>query len=116
MTRRLASLLATAGVLAACSSAPAPTPPLALPALARPTATAAAPARGNVHVPRGALVERGGAPGVFVLADGQARFRMVRVGKTVGERVEIISGLKGGEALVLGDLAEVHDGSPVKPE
>jgi hypothetical protein len=39
---------------------------------------------------------------------------MVRTGKTVNNRVEILSGLRGSETLVTGDLRDVHDGSPVK--
>jgi hypothetical protein len=70
---------------------------------------------GRVLVPQSALIERGGIPGVFVLTEEkQARFRMVRTGKTVNGRVEILSGLSGGEILVTGDLRDVHDGSPVK--
>ena len=64
-------------------------------------------------MPRAALVERGGLPGVFVLQDGQARFRMVRIGKRADNQLEVLSGLAGGETLVLGNLADVHDGSPV---
>lgn len=83
----------------------------------------------RVSVPSAALIERGGIPGVFVLqapaafpppakdADGkslpQARFRMVKVGKAIGDRVEVLSGLAGDEVLVLGDLSQVHDGSPI---
>lgn len=68
----------------------------------------------KLSIPRQALVERGGVPGVFVLSPaGEARFRMVRSGGTLGAQVEILSGLHGDETLVLGDLAEVHDGSPI---
>lgn len=110
---RLPALLAAAA-LAACSRAPAPAPALELPARERPTATVTRPARGNVQVPRAALVELGGVPGVFVVEDGRARFRMVRLGTRAPERIEVISGLRGGEVLVLGDLREVHDGSPIE--
>ena len=68
----------------------------------------------RIRIPRQALVERGGIPGVFVLSPaGEARFRMVRPGNAQGAQVEILSGLHGDETLVLGDLAEVHDGSPI---
>ncbi|BAU46660.1 hypothetical protein SVA_0078 [Sulfurifustis variabilis] len=110
---RLALLLALAGIAGACTRAPAPTPPVERPALERPTATVAKPARGNAQVPRGAVVEIGGVPGVYVLEGGHARFRMVRVGTTTRDRAEVISGLEGGEVVVLGDLAALHDGSPV---
>jgi multidrug efflux pump subunit AcrA (membrane-fusion protein) len=66
-------------------------------------------------LPQSVLVERGGVPGVFVLGEeGRARFRMVRTGKNINGRVEILSGLSGNETLVTGDLRDVHDGSPVK--
>ena len=69
-------------------------------------------------IPRQALVERSGIPGVFVLSEAgsqtpQARFRLVRTGRTSDAQVEILSGLHGDETLVLGMLADVHDGSPV---
>lgn len=83
-------------------------------ALERPTQVLDAKA-GRVLVPQVAVVERGGIPGVFVLTEkNQARFRMVRTGKSVHDRVEILSGLNGNETLVTGDLRDVHDGSPIQ--
>lgn len=109
---RAAAVFVSALLLAACGKqAPPPAPPAPL---SRPTLALAAQA-GRILVPQAALVERGGIPGVFVLADGQARFRMVRPGKSGGGRVEILSGLDGNEILVLGDLNDVHDGSTVTP-
>ena len=40
---------------------------------------------------------------------------MVRNGKNLNDRVEILSGLGGNETLVAGDLRDVHDGSPIRP-
>lgn len=96
---------------AACDRTPPAAEPL--PALERPL-TAAALRNDRVLVPQATVVERGGQPGVFVVTDGVARFRMVRTGKTYEGRVEILSGLAGGEPLVASDLREVRDGSPVK--
>ncbi|HEX9628092.1 MAG TPA: hypothetical protein VGA00_14220 [Acidiferrobacterales bacterium] len=100
--------------LAACE-APAPSPPLELPVLERPVQAVAKPPAGapGVLIPRAALIERGGLPGVFVLQDRLARFRMVKIGKPRGASLEVLSGLHGDEALVLGGLADVHDGSPI---
>jgi hypothetical protein len=99
-------------LLAACGKKALEPAPLA--ALARPVLILDAKA-GRVLVPQSALVERGGIPGVYVLTEeSQARFRMVRTGKNVNDRVEILSGLRGSETLVAGDLRDVHDGSPVK--
>ncbi len=102
---------------ASCGRAPVSTRP-ALPVLERPTFALPA-ASGQLRIPRAALVERGGIPGVFVLetqtgAASEARFRMVRPGHADGDRLIILAGLHGGETLVLGDLRNVRDGSPVR--
>jgi len=69
----------------------------------------------TILIPRAALAERGGIPGVFVLSEtSEARFRMVKPGRGRDGEIEILSGLHGTETLVLGDLREVRDGSPVK--
>jgi hypothetical protein len=67
-----------------------------------------------ISIPRTALIQRGGIPGVFVVENNEARFRMVRPGKTRAKQVEILSGLFGNEALLIDDLDAVHDGSPIK--
>ena len=67
-----------------------------------------------ISIPRAALVVRNGIPGVFVVSNNQARFRMVRRGKIRRAKVEILSGLFGDESLIIGELKNVHDGSPVK--
>ena len=110
--RSVAAFIVAVLLLAACGKKAAEPAPLA--AQARPTLTLDVRA-GRVLVPQSALVERGGIPGVFVLGEeGRARFRMVRTGKSVNGRIEILSGLGGNETLVTGDLRDVHDGSPVK--
>ena len=101
--------------LAGCDKKPE-VPPPSLPRVERPVlALNAKPGELlKLSIPRQALVERGGVPGVFVLSEaGEARFRMVRAGKTSDTRVEILSGLAGNETLVLDDLAAVHDGNPI---
>ena len=110
--RPVSVFMITLLLLAGCGKKAAAPAPLAEQAL--PTLTLDAKAS-RVLVPQAALVERGGIPGVFVLSEAnQARFRMVRTGKNVNGRVEILSGLGGNETLVTGDLRDVHDGSPVK--
>lgn len=99
-------------VLAGCHNAPSPTPAVALPTLTRPTVPIVA-SGGGIAVPQAAVVERGGVPGVFVADKGVARFRMVRAVPAPGGRQKVLSGLHVGEMLVLGDLREVRDGSPL---
>jgi hypothetical protein len=116
MLREAAWFLAAAGLLAACTPAPTTAPAPELPALERPTTRIASPrAAVPVEVPSTVLVERGGTPGVYVLREGRARFRLVRTGPEARGRIEIVAGLSGGEELVAGDLDEVHDGSPIRP-
>lgn len=53
-------------------------------------------------VPREALVWRGSLPAVMVMKDGKPTLRVVRVGATLPNgRVTILSGLSGGEEVVL---------------
>ena len=116
MSRALVVVLAltplTLVALAGCHNAPPPTPAVALPTLMRPTAPIVA-SGGDIAVPQAALVERGGVPGVFVAENGIARFRMVRAVPAPRGRQKVLSGLRAGEVLVLGDLREVRDGSPL---
>jgi hypothetical protein len=102
--------------LAGCHGKPG-TAPVSLPRLERPVLTlhGKPDEQPKIRIPRPALVERGGIPGVFVLSEaGEARFRMVRAGDVKGKQAEILSGLHGDEMLVLGDLSAVHDGSPIE--
>ena len=104
-------------LLTACNASPPPASAPPLPRLERPIHTLSATGTQNISIPRTALVERAGLPGVFVLsADSQARFRLVRPGNIRGDKIEILSGLRGGETLVVGDLGAVRDGSPIKTE
>lgn len=67
----------------------------------------------RISIPLSALTSRDGIPGVFVVENNEARFRMVRPGKILKSKVEILSGLFGGENLITNDLEALHDGSPV---
>ncbi len=65
-------------------------------------------------VPAGALVKRGQLTFVFVVdAEGPARLRMVSVGETRGQRVEVLAGVSEGEAIVAAPPATLTDGAPV---
>lgn len=66
-------------------------------------------------LPKPAVVERGAMTLVWVLdKDNTARMRLVKVGKTVGSRVEIISGLSDGERVVVGGVEKVSEGARVE--
>jgi RND family efflux transporter MFP subunit len=62
------------------------------------------------------IVERGQLEGVFVVdAQGVMTYRLIRTGKTIGDKKEILSGLKGGEQVVVSGLDRAIDGGVIKP-
>lgn len=68
-----------------------------------------------VMVDKAALVERGALAAVWVVdGGGVARMRLVKVGKTVADRVEILAGLSAGEGVVTSGVEKVSEGARVK--
>jgi HlyD family secretion protein len=65
--------------------------------------------------PLAAVLERNGAKGVFVVAEGVATFRPVSLGLQDGQRTAVLEGLKEGELVVL-NPAGMESGKPVRPE
>ncbi len=54
-----------------------------------------------IMIPLRAVVRRGQVTGVFVVEDeGKALLRLVTLGETSGDRVEVLSGLRAGERIV----------------
>jgi membrane fusion protein (multidrug efflux system) len=60
-----------------------------------------------------ALVDKGGERLVFVEEDGLAQSRTVSIGVIQGDRVQITSGLKPGDHLIVKGHTEVEDGMKV---
>jgi hypothetical protein len=114
---RASSLITTvlAGLLlAGCvHEAGEPTPFAPRDAVERPLAEAQV-RDGRVRVPAAAIVQRWDMPHVFVLEEGKARVRLVEPGKDRGRYREVLAGLDGDETLVVGDLEEVVDGTPIQ--
>lgn len=70
--------------------------------------------RKTVLVPAGAVLGSGGLPMVVVRdAGGKSRSRPVTLGETRDGRVEILSGLSGGETVLVSLKALPADGAPV---
>jgi RND family efflux transporter MFP subunit len=66
-------------------------------------------------VAKKAIIERGSLTSVWALdKDNIARMRLVKTGKTVGDRVEILSGLSDGERIVANGAEKVQEGSKVE--
>jgi len=68
----------------------------------------------RVEVPAAALVREGTAARVWVVEDGRARSRTVDPGPEHDGKVEIRSGLSGGESVVLRPPAGLKDGARVR--
>lgn len=70
--------------------------------------------RSVLTVPAAAVLDRAGITGVFVVdAQGKAQYRMLRVGKSQGGLVEVLSGLNPGERVVTGNAQAVNNGDKV---
>lgn len=69
---------------------------------------------GAVLVASGAVVGAGGSQSVFVVQDGRAVRRTVETGLTSEGRVEILSGLEPGEAIIVVGNNGLRDGADVR--
>lgn len=66
-------------------------------------------------IPGGALVRQGQLTGVYVVdTNNLARFRLIRPGAIIGERVEVLSGLAGEERFVAAEVLGIADGIRVE--
>lgn len=74
----------------------------------------ASPTRAALTIPANAVIERGQLQSVYVVEDGTVRLRLVTIGTTRAGRAEVLSGLSGGEKLVLPPFGSLADGSPVE--
>jgi hypothetical protein len=65
----------------------------------------------RLQLPQSAILRRGELTGAYVLRDGRLYLRQLRLGEREGEgddaRVEVLSGLKPGDAVVRDPLAAV---------
>jgi len=65
-------------------------------------------------VPAAAVVARGQLELVFVVTNHQAQLRLVRTAKRQGDAVEVLSGVRAGENVVIEGAATLTDGQPVQ--
>lgn len=71
--------------------------------------------RETLLVPRVAIVEKGRLTGVYVVDDrGVIVYHLIRAGKSYGGRVEVLSGLKAGDAVIIGGVEKAVDGGVVR--
>ena len=68
-------------------------------------------------VPSSALVEHGELQGIFVVtAEGTVEYRLVKTGKSNGNKVEILSGLAAGEKVAVSQIDRLSDGARVEAQ
>lgn len=65
-------------------------------------------------VPTAAVVREGQLTGVYVVVDGRAHLRWLRLGNLHGDRAEVLSGLDPGTAVVVSGVDGVGDGIRVE--
>jgi len=63
-----------------------------------------------VLAPREAMRSEAGSSFTWVVTDGRLRRQPVELAGTSGDQVVVTKGLAGGEALVLGDVADLREG------
>ena len=67
-------------------------------------------------VPRKALVEKGQLLGVYAVDPaGIMTYRLIKIGRPFGDRVEVLSGLRTGERIAVAGLENAVDGGRIKP-
>lgn len=69
--------------------------------------------RTGVLVPRKAIIGSAKAANVFVVAGGKAARREVTLGEMIGDRVEILEGVRAGEEIITAGIMNVADGTEV---
>jgi multidrug efflux pump subunit AcrA (membrane-fusion protein) len=68
-----------------------------------------------ITVPVRALIQRGQLLGVYGVDSGNiARLKLIQTGKTYGDQVEVLSGLREGEKIIGEGVEKVKEGNQVK--
>lgn len=67
-----------------------------------------------VIVPSSALFREQGEWAVFVMGDGRAERRKVRIGRNNGTQAQVLEGLRKGETVILFPASDISDGARVK--
>ncbi len=67
-----------------------------------------------LKVPAGALFRQGEQWATFVVDNGRARLRLVKIGRSSGTETQVIDGLKKGEEVILYPGSRVKDGQRVR--
>lgn len=70
---------------------------------------------GIIAIPHSAVIERGQLTGFYLIdKENIAHFRLLRTGRTLGERIEVISGVKAGDRYVINPGSDMANGVTVE--
>lgn len=70
--------------------------------------------RQGLMIPKPALVKQFGVTGVFKVVDRQAQFQSITTGQIQGESVEVFSGLKKGDLVIVNPSSELKNGTALQ--
>src|SRR6476659_1591910 len=70
--------------------------------------------KAGVLAPAAAIVQRDGKDVAFTVADGKARIHAVNLGRTLGDDREVLSGLDGGDVVIIEPPEKLQDGAIVR--
>ncbi len=70
--------------------------------------------RQTMIVPKSALLNRSGIEGIFVVEDGKSFFNMVRLGETIGDNIEIKSGINLEDIIVISNNESLLNGDRIE--
>jgi len=62
-------------------------------------------------IPAVAVVTRGQLTGVYLVEDGLLHWRLVKTGRLIGDRLEVLAGLAGGEKVVVSGIDKAVSGA-----
>jgi len=69
--------------------------------------------RQTMMVPKAAVLNRSGVEGVFVVENGKAYFHMVRLGESIGDRIEVQAGVNLGDTIVVDNNISLLNGDNI---
>src|SRR5262249_40740267 len=67
----------------------------------------------RILIPKSAVTDFQGTPSVYLIKEGRAARQGVKTSKELGGQVEVVSGLAGGEQLIVRGLEGIADGEKV---
>lgn len=68
----------------------------------------------GVFVPREALAGTVQSPQVYLVSNGRARLRKVNIGVTLGDEIQITSGVRDGEEIIIAGMNSLKDSVTIK--